>query len=271
MVEAFCEPLPCRVTLAMLGLDIDYHLLAEPLHAVSYAEPGTEEHAKGALGVAEAYKSIEAEIDARIENPGDDMISQLLTYKDDEGWSPSRDEVLSMTRMTLSGGFDTVFAALSSILVLLDERRDLRAQLIDEPELIPTAIEEFLRFNSPVQGLARTVTKACTVGDQPLEPGQVVFALGASANRDERVFENPDELVLDRTPNRHMSFGIGPHRCLGAAIARAELRIALSAILTNMPDYEVVKEGVEYPRSIGIIAGVTRVPIRFTPRDHMVG
>jgi cytochrome P450 len=90
--------------------------------------------------------------------------------------------------------------------------------------------------------------------------------LWASANRDEAQFENPDELILDRKPNRHMTFGIGGHRCLGSTLARAELRIALTSVLKRIPDYDVVEDQVEYPRSIGIIAGIKRIPIRFSPQ-----
>jgi cytochrome P450 len=264
-VEALCDPLPARMTLHLLGLEADYRKFSEPLHLMSYAEPGSTDHQRGEAGVHEFESIIVDAVDARIAKPRDDMISGLLK-SEYEGTKTSREDVLNLVRMTIFGGFDTVFAALGSILVLLDERRDLRDRLISDPELIPLAIEEFLRFDAPVQGFARTTTEPCVIGGREIAQGETVFMLWASANRDEAVFDDPDDLILDRRPNRHMTFGIGGHRCLGSTLARAELRIALTSVLREMPDYEVVRDALEFPRSIGIIAGIKRVPLRFTPR-----
>ena len=104
---------------------------------------------------------------------------------------------------------------------------------------MPSAVEEFLRFEAPVQGLARTVTKDCELGGQQLREGDKVWMLWASANRDGAEFPDPDDVVLDRPANRHFAFGVGIHRCLGAQLGRLMGRVALEELLRRIPDYDL--------------------------------
>ena len=135
--------------------------------------------------------------------------------------------------------------------------------------MIPQACEEFLRYFTPQQGLARTVTKPVTVGDVELQPNDRVLLSWASANQDEAVFDCPNEVVLDRFPNRHTTFGIGIHRCLGSHIARIELVTMVSRVLARMPDFRMDHEAArKYPR-IGIINGWINVPATFTPGERL--
>ena len=133
------------------------------------------------------------------------------------------------------------------------------------PQSPPTAIEELLRYDAPVQGFARTVTRDGAIAGQPIAAGETVFMLWATANRDEAAFRDPERVVLDRTPNRHMTFGIGAHRCLGADLARTEIRIMLEQVLRRLPDYRILETDDQEPESIGIVKGRVRLPAVFTP------
>ena len=145
----------------------------------------------------------------------------------------------------------------------------LRDLLVAQPELIPTATEEFLRYFTPVQAFARTVARDTELGDQALRRGDRVLMCFASANRDEREFPDPDEFIPDRQPNRHVAFGIGKHRCIGSTLARAEFATMLETTLRRLPDFRIVRsETVRYP-SLGIVNGYVSMPARFTPTTRV--
>ncbi len=283
LVEELCNPVPARTTMELLGMDPeDWRFFADPLHAVTSSKPGSDEFVEGMerLGLFEG--KIAGEVDARLEqrrvprharsleHPRDDMLSALLAAEPD-GVRATREEVIGLVRMTIFGGMDTVTATMSNVLVRLGRDPELRTRLIREPELIRTALEEFLRLDPPIQGFARTVTKDCVLGGQQLAANDKVFLLWASANRDESVFDRPEEVVPERRPNRHMSFGIGLHRCLGSHLARAEMRVMLSRLLAAIPDYQLVPDEVVAPYTIGTANGWKSVGVRFTPSAAAAG
>src|SRR5690606_14673628 len=127
----------------------------------------------------------------------------------------------------------------SSALLYLDRDRDARRRLIEEPDLMRTAIEEFLRVGAPQFALATTAKYDTEVGGCPISKGDKLLLVWASGNRDEAVFDRSEEVVPDRFPKRHMAFGVGAHRCLGSTLARRQIQVALEAILRRLPDYEV--------------------------------
>ena len=132
-------------------------------------------------------------------------------------------------------------------------------------DLLPAAVDEFLRFEAPVQGFARTVTRDIEIGDCPIAAGETVFLLWGSANRDPDAFDRPDEMVLDRRPNRHLTFGVGGHRCLGSHLARVEMRVVLAEALQRLGDYTILHDEVRWPQSVGILYGRAHIPATFTP------
>ena len=134
-------------------------------------------------------------------------------------------------------------------------------RLVNEPELMPTAVEEFLRYYSPVT-IARYITEDADIAGCPVSAGKRVLLSYPSANRDPDYFENPDELILDRENNRHMAFGVGVHRCLGSNLARMELRVGLSAWLERYPRFELAVDPDDVKWSVGPIRGPRSVPIR---------
>src|SRR5690606_26970424 len=118
------------------------------------------------------------------------------------------------------------------------------ARLRQDPELLRPATEEFLRYFSPVPGLARTATTRCTVGGREVQAGERLFLSWSSANYDEDVFGDPDVVDLERTPNRHQSFGLGIHRCLGSNFARAEFRIVMEELLRRIPEFTIDESAI---------------------------
>lgn len=265
-VMDLANPIPAMATMHLLGLDpAEWRIFAEPLHQVMYTRPGSPENEEGQRRVLAFSQKIIDEVDARRNAPRDDMISHLLT-SDYQGVRTSRQEVIDLVRMVIFGGMDTVVAALGNIFLQLDQHPAIRERLMADRGLLPTAIEEFLRFEAPILGFGRHVTRDTCVGTQPVKAGDTVFMLWASANRDEKIFgETSEQLVIDRMPNRHMTFGVGGHRCQGSSVARAELRIVLDKILDRLPDFRVVRDRVVGPETVGSSYGQRSVPVVFTP------
>ena len=264
LITQLAAPVPAMTTLELMGLPPeDWAILADPLHdLIAYPtdHPGHESARRGVWAIRERFA---AEVSDRAAKPRDDMITHLLGLED-EG-TLSRSEVVDLLMMVTIGGFDTTMAAIGSALLYLEQHPGERSRLAADPSLLPTAVDEFLRFEAPVQGFARTVTRDITVGGCPIPAGETVFLLWGSANRDPEVFDRPDEMILDRHPNRHLTFGVGGHRCLGAHLARVEMQVVLGETLRRLGDYTVVHDGVRWPTSVGILFGRANIPATFTP------
>jgi cytochrome P450 len=265
IVHDFADPLPVMVTLHKLGLPIDeWRRYAEPMHKTVFLRQDNPARAGVLEELGWIVGTIKEAIAQRKEAPRDDMITYLLNTKP-FGEPVSDHAVQEMVMLTMQGGFDTTGSAISSALLHLDRDRDARQRLIDEPDLMRTAIEEFLRVGAPQFALARTAKRDTEVGGCPISKGDRLLLVWASANRDEGVFERADEVVLDRFPNRHMAFGLGAHRCLGSTLARRQIQVALEAILRRLPDYEVDHDRLVRAETIGVTYGTFAMPITFTP------
>ena len=155
--------------------------------------------------------------------------------------------ILAFTFTMVTGGNDTVTGMLGGSMPLLHERPDQRRLLVDDPGLIPDAVEELLRMTTPAQGLARTATRDVTIGDTTIPAGRRVLLLYGSANRDQRVYgPDADELDVTRCPRNILTFSHGAHHCLGAAAARMQSRVALTELLARCPDFEVDEAGIAW-------------------------
>jgi cytochrome P450 len=167
--------------------------------------------------------------------------------------------------LIMFGGLDTTASAIGHALYYLGRNPDRREWLRQNPDQIPVAIEEFLRIESPVQGLRRTETCETELNGQHLCPGENVWVLWASANRDPSEFDHPDEMDLERSPNRHVAFGVGKHRCLGSNLARAMMRISLEEVLERVPDYSIGPDS-ELSRfaDSSVVYGLTGLPDQLT-------
>jgi cytochrome P450 len=175
------------------------------------------------------------------------------------------DEVLAFLVLLLVAGNETTRNALSGGMHALSRFPEEKAKLIADPSLVNSATEEILRFVSPVISFSRTVTRPTEVRGRPLAEGDVVLNIYPSANRDADIFPDPDSLRIDRSPNLHLAFGTGPHFCLGANLARTEIRILLDELFARLPDIHV-PEGVEPERRPNaLVTTVEHLPVVFTP------
>lgn len=259
------NPVPAIFTMRFLGLPLDdWELYAMPMHQVVYASPGTKELEEAYIGILTFMVKLKEAIIERRDNPRDDFLSVIAqAIIDDE---PITDqEAVEMAFLVVAGGVDTTTGLLASALDWLEQHPEERDELAADPELLPRATEEFLRYISPVQGNARTVAKKCEVNGQDLEEGDRVLLSWAAANRDAEVFEDPHEMDLHRFPNRHQAFGIGMHRCAGSNIARLEFGIMVEEILRRLPDFVIDRNQAKPYEDIATVNGWKSQPVTFTP------
>jgi cytochrome P450 len=245
-VELFALPYPCSAFLSLFGLppsvsrDMD---LCRWTDQVVHADGATPNDVGAHLRVRhEAGRALRAFLTevlaARKNDPGDDAVSFLLEARY-AGERPLTDhEIVNFMQVLVLGGLDTVTAALAFSFFHLARRADLQDKLAADHTLIPAAVEEMLRYEATVHP-SRTVTQDCVIRGVHLRAGDRVILPLASGNRDEDVFEDPDEIRLDRQVNRHLAFGAGNHRCLGSHLARLELRIAFEELFARIPQFSV--------------------------------
>ena len=197
--------------------------------------------------VGEMFAYFAGLIAQRRGEPTDDMLSALVHGRLRTGEDVSPAKMLGVAFTMVTGGNDTIMGLLGGAFELLTRHREQRKLLLEDPARIPNAIEEFLRLTSPVQGLARTATRDVTLEGKTIPQGRKVMLLYASANRDEREF-GPDagECDVTRKIRRHLSFGYGPHHCLGAAPARLQARVVLEEVLARCPDFTVDAGAARY-------------------------
>jgi hypothetical protein len=255
-------PLPMAVVSLLLGVQVDDQ--EEFIRCCDAIVTGLDGTGDAALGAQrQLLRYFERVFPERRAKPGDDLISVLLDTSGGEE-APSEEELLGLCFLILIAGTETTTNVLSSALVLLQREPATRRRLLVQPALIPRAVEEFLRYESPVQGLMRVVTRPMEIAGQRLREGDRVHLLFGSANRDERAFERPDVLDIARNPNPHLAFGFGIHFCLGAALARLELRIAFEELLGRVPGLEIDLGGLERVQSY-TNRGYCHVPARCGP------
>jgi cytochrome P450 len=259
------NPITALVTLHLLGLPLaDWHAFADPIHQITYSPVGSPGYERAVVGVVEIINRFRQAIAEHRRERRDDVIGYLIEAAID-GAALGDDALVDLCFQILAGGVDTTTGLLGSAFVHLDQCPSDRAALIGDQGLLRTATEEFLRAFSPLPSNARTLTRPTEFGGQTLEPGERVLALIGSANRDNAAFEEPDEIKLDRFPNRHAAFGIGIHRCLGSNLARAMFRTILTQVLGRMPDYRIAEGGAEKYESIALVNGYIRIKATFTP------
>jgi cytochrome P450 len=165
----------------------------------------------------------------------------------------------------IGGGLDTTTSLTSLALHHLDSRPDLRRRLIDDPHLIVRAGEEYLRWTSVNEALTRTCTRDVVLGGQLIRRGDWVMMSWLGANFDPAVFDRPDEVDVDRAPNPHLAFGVGPHRCIGMHVARSLFQIMVSEVLRRIPDYRVDRAATRFYQGNPELFGVVEMPVTFPP------
>ena len=170
-----------------------------------------------------------------------------------DGHGLTHEDILDICYLFFLAGLDTVTASLDCMLSYLAQHPERRQQIVDDPACIPHAVEEMLRWESPVSGVVRITRQDTELGGCPIKAGQIVSVVLGSANTDERAWERPDEIDFDREGNHHIAFGGGVHRCLGSHLARMELRVALEEWHQAIPDYSI-RPGTDLLYSQGLRA-----------------
>jgi cytochrome P450 len=266
--EELSKPLPGILTCRLLGIpEAEWRRFADPFHQ-SIHERSTPEAEKRNRDVqVQNALAMQQMVEARRSQPRDDIMS-FLAKAEIEGRRLEPREILGICSLVLVGGVDTTTNGLGSALVYLARNPPVRQRLIDSPSLIPVAIEEFLRMWAPVTGLARTASRACEIAGQRIRAGERVLMLWASANRDPEEFPDPDRVDIERSPNRHTTFGLGIHRCLGSHLARLQFRVALEEVLARLPDYTLDEAGLRLSPDVGTVFGYVGLPARFAAGER---
>jgi len=266
LVGDVAVPLPLSVISTMLGVgDEDrneFHVLMERF--VVRLGSGSAADAMRAVPTArKLYAVLERLAEQRRAQPDDGLISALLAASED-GDSLSPDEVMAMIFLLMLAGHDTTANLIGSSAVALIEHPEQAERLRAEPALIPTAVEELLRFTTPVPcGAARTLLDDVEVDGTTMAKGSKVLGMIISANRDESVFERPDDLDLGREPNRHLTFAFGKHFCLGNQLARLEGQIAIGELVRRFPAMRlaVPRDDLRY-KPVQALRGFRSLPLQ---------
>ena len=256
----YTKHIPVRAIAHMLGIpESDSDLFIQWIHMILELSIKNEGMLVQAVQEMSAY--FMGHIEQRKQKPGDDLISYLLNARDKNGQPLDDSHVMGSLRLLLIAGIDTTWSAIGASLWHLARTPADRDQLIAEPELMPTAIEELLRAYSPVT-MAREVMKETTIEGCPVKPGNMVLLSFPAANRDPAMFPDADKVVIDRKENRHSAFGLGIHRCVGSNLARMEMQVAIEEWLKRIPDFRLDPAG-QVSWSQGTVRGPRQLPILF--------
>lgn len=260
--------LPTAAICEMLGIPAEYR---DQMYALGNQSIGTQdpEYNQGRSAMetgrnaqAEFFSYFAKLIDERRRNPGNDLIS-AFTLGDIDGTKLTDLEILFNSFLLIIGGQETTRNATSGGMLALINNPAQRIKLRNDPSILPTAIEEFLRWTTPVTHILRTARQDTELRGQKIREGDKVVVWNASANRDEEVFRAADSFDVMRTPNDHLAFGHGEHFCVGSHLARLELRVMVEQVMKRMPDLELA--GPPERLRSNFVAGIKHMPVRFTP------
>jgi cytochrome P450 len=249
LAEVLTYPLPARVLCAWLGLpDAEWSLLKGIAEDLFDAEEGRGDDA---VTRARCNEELYAHSRRVVSERTGDLVQGLLELVDEE-------DVVQVVRLLIVAGHNSTTGALGNCILRLATHRDVQRHLREHPEALPQAIEEFLRLEPSVQAMPRWANEDTELDGCPVRTGDKLMLLWASANRDPEHFDRPDECILDRDPNDHLTFGRGIHRCIGMDLARLELRVALDELLSRTSSFELSDTPV---RTTFIRRGVSCLPL----------
>jgi cytochrome P450 len=260
--DQYAKHIPPAVIAHMLDLPLaDGELFRDFIHTA--LEGVAEDQAVRQAGWQKLDEYLDRRISERSENPGEDLLSYLLTVEMG-GNKLQPEHVRGTVALLLIAGIDTTWSAIGSTLWHLAKTPNDLARLGREPELVPTAVEEMLRAYAPVT-MARVVAKDVEIGGCPMQEGDWVLLPFPAANRDPAAFDRADEVIIDREVNRHSAFGLGIHRCIGSNLARMEVRVAMEVFIERFPEFELVNPAA-VTWSVGQVRGPRSLPIRIRSR-----
>jgi nocardicin N-oxygenase len=236
LVREFAYPLCIAVICELLGIDVEEHARFGDLAEVALTITGATEEEKGAaFGAMAAFSS--ALIATKRGRAGTDFLSKLIAVHDEQDGRLSEDELVATILALMIGGYESTVNQLGKAVLALFRYPEQLAALRADPALIGSAVEESLRYAALDSGFGspRYATADLPIGDVVIPKGSTVLVIRQSANRDEEQFADPECFDIGRTPNQHLSFGYGPHRCLGAALARVELNLGIGTLIRRFP------------------------------------
>lgn len=277
-IAEFAHEMPARVFLALMGWPVeDAPLFTELTDITLQGKPGASEEesiaarAEAAEQIFGYFARVLADRRSRTDT-ADDITTSIMTTPIEFADGPrdlTDDELCNMFFLLLIAGLHTVQGSLAWSVMHLSDHPEQRQRMAADPAVIPSAVEEILRIEAAVSP-GRRVTRATDLGGVRLQEGDQLLLVLAGANRDDHEFGDPSHLDLDRTPNRHLSFGSGPHRCLGSHLARIELTTAFEELYRRLPDIRVDPDApsMSHPSQV---RGVARLPVVFTPEGRTGG
>jgi cytochrome P450 len=259
--------LPAIVVLEMLEWDsTNWREWVDNVHGAIHDGALFPERSREAFGNLAAL--ITKEIEARRSSGGSDLFSEMMRYEV-QGAPLTDRELIDFAMLLMFGGMDTTAGVTGNTMLLLDKDHTLRQQLIDEIDFIPKAIEEFLRYAGPGGGLYRRLTRDVDFHGQQMKQNEPVLMMFWAANRDPKMFPDPEKIDIHRTNNRHMTFGMGPHRCLGSHHARIMFSTMLREVLLRLPDFKVQWDGLTRFHDSGQVYAIRHLPVTFTPGTRL--
>jgi cytochrome P450 len=258
IINDLANPLPIIVIAELLGIPTQDQQQFKRW-SDSIVSPARLEKKQAVIAMNAYFLTIIAQ---RRQQQQDDLISALLNAQLD-GASLSDAELLNFCRLLLVAGHETSTNLIGNALLTFDEQPEVMDELRAAPDLIPAAVEEVIRYRTPIQRLRRATTSDTNMRDYAIKAGEIVSPILGSANRDEEQFSQPDTFDIHRTPNRHLGFGHGIHFCIGAPLARLEAKIALEALLRRFTDIKRRKEFPLQPVASSFVYGVKSLPVTF--------
>jgi cytochrome P450 family 142 subfamily A polypeptide 1 len=242
VVEELAAPLPAMVIGRLLGFDGDLWPRVKHWSETTILAGGGPRYMND--GVAEAFgdycEHAARLMDARQRTPVDDVMSRWMEAE--AAGVLTADQVLSEGLLLVDGGAETTRTVITGALLALIEHPDEHRRLLEEPELLPVAVEEFIRWVTPILNMRRTATRDAEVAGTRVQAGDELLLMYPSANRDEAVFDDPHRFDAGRQPNPHVAFGFGTHFCLGAALARLEIRVLFEELLPRLRDLRLAPD-----------------------------
>jgi cytochrome P450 len=269
-VDHLANVVPAVLTLAMMGLPLaDWEFYCEPTHALVYTPAGSPDRARVTQQTMEMMGRLYAAVAECRRQPKPGLIDALI-HADIGGASPSDQDVAGALLLLIGGGFDTTTALTAHSLEWLGENpAELERLSRERHTLLDSATEEFLRYFTPAPGNGRTISADCEIDGVRFAEGERLWLSWAMANRDPQAFPDPECVDLARTGNRHSSFGLGIHRCIGSNMARMTFKSMLTAVLDRMPDYVIDASRTEHYETIGVIQGMRHLAASFTPGPRL--
>jgi cytochrome P450 len=265
LVGEFSIPLPLMVIAHLLGAPADdwplFRAWSDVIVSLSHAVGGSPEAPQAVAAFTAAHGEMDAYLGELLRRPapGDGLLARLGEAAND-GDRLSHEELLGFFQLLLLAGHETTTNLIDNAMLCFDEFPSQCARLRRQPELLPSAVEEVLRYRSPVQATFRIAARDVEMGGRTIPTGSLVLAMIGSANRDPRRFRDSDIFAIDRTPNPHIAFGHGIHFCIGAPLARLETKVALDEILAHFRTFTIADDWI--PREAFHVHGPTRLTMR---------